>query len=70
MSDISNPEYDDPVLEELLDENARLRASKAELLAAAREYKNECFNPVSDYVLRRSLREKLFEAIANAEKVT
>ena len=54
----------------LIDKIARLRASKAELLAAAREYKNECFNPVSDYVLRRSLREKLFEAIANAEKVT
>ena len=49
-------------------EIARLRASNAELLGAAQKYRDEFNNPVPDYVMRRSLRERLFEAIANAEK--
>ena len=49
------------------DEITRLRAQRDKLLAAGKNYKSEYENPSPDYVLRRRLREKLFEAIAEME---
>ena len=66
MSDISDPEYDDPALEELLDENARLRESKAELLAALKELMGQLDDPST----MRATKSKALIAIANAENVT
>ena len=64
MSDIANE------LGRAVAKIARLRASKAELLGAAKKYQDEYTNPVPDYVMRRARREELFEAIVNAEKGT
>ena len=56
------------LIERLSAETAHLRSSHAELLKAAKEYKTEVESPVSDWVMRRSARDRLWKAIANAQE--
>ena len=77
MININNPEYDDPALEEVLDENARLRASNAELLAALDEalpfvahFLGGWSTHTHAQISTRELHDQITAAIAKAEKAT
>ena len=69
MTDIRDPEYDDPALEELLNEIARLRASNAKLLAALKEVVAAVGDKTwgTVFALERALPSAR-EAIANAKE--
>ena len=47
---------------------ARALLAALKVVEAARDYEHECDNPVPDYVLRRSLRKAVFNALAAFDK--